>query len=67
MAYITEITGHTYRQRRDRRRQAARNINEADATRSYEPQSHMGKGYTASPKDVERRKDQEQSPSGVCM
>jgi hypothetical protein len=38
-----------------------------DATEYYEPQSHKGKGYRASLKDEERGKDQEQSPSDVCM
>ncbi|KAG1855174.1 hypothetical protein DFJ58DRAFT_683701 [Suillus subalutaceus] len=53
------------RPRQRRHLQTARD--EADAIKSYEPQYHKGKGYTASPKDKERGKKQEQSPSSVYM
>ncbi|KAG1874887.1 hypothetical protein F4604DRAFT_722837 [Suillus subluteus] len=49
------------RPRQRRHLQTARD--EADAIKSYEPQYHKGKGYTASLKDKERGEKQEQSPS----
>lgn len=50
---------------RQRRRRTARD--EGDATESCEPQFHKEQGYTASSKDEERGKGQEQSPIGICM
>lgn len=54
------------RPRQRRHRQTAQDETD-EITKSYEPQSHKGKGYTASLKDEGRWKDQEQSPSDVCM